>query len=186
VSRAANPTGCPVVIGLVRPKIVVPSDFETRYAAQEQALILAHEQMHVRRGDLFVNAACALARCLFWFDPLVHLAARLIRFDQEIACDAAVMRTYPHARKCYAGAMLKTQLAQEALPLGCHWSSTHPLKERIMLLKHPPVRGLRRASGQVLIRVPRRRDGVRPANATCSGRLERARNRRPPHVECVL
>jgi beta-lactamase regulating signal transducer with metallopeptidase domain len=151
VLRATFPTGSPVVVGLVRPTIVVPSDFDTRYASEEQALILAHEWMHVRRGDLVMNALWALARCIFWFNPLIHAAARLSRFDQELACDAAVMRNHPNSRKPYASAMLRTQLADDALPLGCYWPSNHPLKERIMLLKQPPARGLRRAIGQILI-----------------------------------
>ena len=151
VFRAADPNSGPVVVGILQPKIVVPSDFDTRYALQEQALILAHERMHVRRGDLVINATCAFARCIFWFNPLMHFAGQLIRFDQELACDAAVMRNHPHSRKPYASAMLRTQLADGALPLGCYWPSTHPLKERIMVLQQPPARGLRRVIGQTLI-----------------------------------
>jgi beta-lactamase regulating signal transducer with metallopeptidase domain len=150
VLRAAFPTGSPVVVGIVRPKIVLPSDFDTRYGAEERRLILVHERMHVRRGDLVVNALWALARSIFWFNPLIHIAARLSRFDQELACDAAVMRNHPNSRKPYAMAMFRTQLADGALPLGCFWPSTHPLKERIMLLKQAPARGLRRVVGQFL------------------------------------
>lgn len=151
VLRATFPTGSPVVVGVVRPTIVVPSDFDTRYASEEQALILAHEWMHVRRGDLVMNALWALARCIFWFNPLIHAAARLSRFDQELACDAAVMRNHPNSHKSYASAMLRTQLVDDALPFGSYWPSSHPLKERIMLLKQPPARGLRCAIGQILI-----------------------------------
>jgi bla regulator protein BlaR1 len=151
VLRAAFPTGSPVVVGIVRPRIVVPSDFDARYASEEQALILAHERMHVRRGDLVMNALWALARCVFWFNPLIHVAARLSRFDQELACDASVMQNHPNSRKPYATAMLRTQLTDGALPLGCYWPSTHPLKERIMLLKQAPARGLRRVVGQILV-----------------------------------
>lgn len=41
----------PALIGLFKPKIVVPADFERRYDKTEQALIIAHEQGHARRGD---------------------------------------------------------------------------------------------------------------------------------------
>jgi BlaR1 peptidase M56/LptA/(LptD N-terminal domain) LPS transport protein len=114
-------------------------------------LILAHERTHVRGGDLVVNALWAVARCFFWFNPLVHIAGRLIRFDQEVACDADVMRNHPRSRKPYASAMLRTQLVDDPLPLGCHWPSIHPLKQRIMLLTQPPARGLRRVIGQMFI-----------------------------------
>ena len=151
VLLATQLAACPVVFGIVRPRIVVPSDFAIRYAPEEQVLILAHERMHIRRGDLLVNALWAVARCFFWFNPLVHIAARLIRFDQELACDADVMRDHPRSRKPYANAMLRTQLVDDPLPLGCHWPSIHPLKQRIMLLKQSPARGLRRVIGQMFV-----------------------------------
>lgn len=151
VLRATGPAGCPVVFGVVKPRIVVPSDFDIRYSPEEQVLILAHERMHIRRGDLVVNALWTVVRCIFWFNPLVHIAGRLLRFDQELACDAAVMRNHPRSRKPYANAMLRTQLVDDPLPLGCHWPSNHPLKERIMLLKQPPARGLRRLIGQLFV-----------------------------------
>lgn len=151
VLRAGTPGRGPAVSGVLRPKIIVPSDFDSRYTPQEQELILAHERMHVRRGDLVVNALCALARCIFWLNPLVHVAAGAIRLDQELACDAAVMRKHPRSAKPYANAMLTTQLTGDALPLGCYWISSHPLKERIMLLKQPPARGVRRVLGQTLL-----------------------------------
>jgi bla regulator protein blaR1 len=151
VLRASRRAGSPVVFGIVKPRIVVPSDFDIRYAPEEQALILAHERMHVRRGDLVVNTLWTVVRCVFWFNPLVHIAGRLLRFDQELACDAAVMRDHPRSRKHYASAMLRTQLVDDALPLGCHWPSNHPLKERIMLLNQLPTHGLRRALGQLSV-----------------------------------
>jgi hypothetical protein len=55
--------------------------------------------------------------------PLIQFAGRQLRIDQELACDAAVMRRHPKSRKLYARTMLKTQLAEAALPLGCHWNS---------------------------------------------------------------
>ncbi|MGD3580303.1 M56 family metallopeptidase, partial [Xanthomonas citri pv. citri] len=42
----------PVSVGLWRPRIVLPMDFDTRYSAAERTLILAHERLHLRRGDL--------------------------------------------------------------------------------------------------------------------------------------
>jgi beta-lactamase regulating signal transducer with metallopeptidase domain len=148
--RAAS-SGCPVAVGLFRPKVVLPVDFEARYTVEEQALILAHEHMHLRRGDLIINAAWAIARGVFWFNPLTHIASSAIRVDQELACDAAVMRDHPKSRRAYARAMLNTQLIDTPPLLGCCWQPTHPLKERIMLLKRASPRGLRSALGRVFV-----------------------------------
>ena len=130
-------SGLPAVTGVLRPRILLPADFERRYTVQEQALVIAHERLHVRRGDLAANALSALLACLFWFNPLLHLALRRFRFDQELACDERVIARHPRARRSYGEAMLKTQFDPSPLPLGCHWQARHPLKERIDMLKRP-------------------------------------------------
>jgi hypothetical protein len=141
----------PAVVGLWRPVIVVPADFALRYTVQEQALILLHETIHLRRGDLYANALCAAFQIVFWFNPLVHLSARRFRFDQELACDMAVLRCQPGLRRSYADAILKTQLADSGLPVGCNWQSRHPLKGRIMSMTLTPPHRLRRLGGHLLL-----------------------------------
>lgn len=141
----------PALLGLWRPKVVVPVDFDSRYGAAEQALVLAHEQVHVERADVLANLLCAALQCLFWFHPLVHLAARCFRFDQELACDAAVLQRHPESRRTYAEAMLKTHLGGFGTPIACPWLSSHPLKERIMQLNARTPRPLQRLAGATLI-----------------------------------
>ena len=137
----------PALVGVRDPRVVLPADYAERYEAHELALVLAHERMHQARGDCWINAFVAAVRCVFWFNPLVHVAAGRFRFDQELACDAEVIDRFPEARRPYADAMLKTQLADPGLPVGCHWQSSHPLKERILMLKQPLPGFLRRAAG---------------------------------------
>jgi beta-lactamase regulating signal transducer with metallopeptidase domain len=143
----------PAVVGALRPRIVTPSDFEARFAPAEREVILSHEAVHVKNGDAAVNALAAAVQCLCWFNPLAHLAVHLMRIDQELACDAAVLARHPQARKLYAAALLKTQLAPRPLPLGCHWPSAapHPLKERIVMLKSPLPRRARRIVGAAVV-----------------------------------
>ncbi|MDE2052238.1 MAG: hypothetical protein KGJ72_14600, partial [Gammaproteobacteria bacterium] len=118
----------PMLIGALRPKVLVPLDFEVRYSAEERELVLAHERTHMRRGDTLVNAFGAAWLCVFWFNPLMYWAMRLLRFDQDLACDAAVLAAAGKGRRGrYAEALLKAQLAGEGalpLPLACHWRST--------------------------------------------------------------
>ncbi|WP_296598491.1 M56 family metallopeptidase [Phenylobacterium sp.] len=145
----------PAVVGALRPRIVVPADFEARFEPEERDVVLAHEQAHFRRGDPLANAMLALGQCLFWLNPLVHVAAHYVRLDQELACDAAVIARFPGARKRYAEAMLKTQLAPMAAPLACYWPgrSAHPMKHRIAMLKAAPAAGPRRTAGLALVGV---------------------------------
>lgn len=145
----------PAVIGALSPRVVLPSDFALRFTPEEQALILAHERNHLSTGDAQINALTTAIQCLFWFNPLVHLGANRLRVDQEIACDAAVLTRYPVARRTYGEAMLKTQLAPHAPPLGCHWpaSANKQLKERFVMLKHHRLGRARRIAGAASVAV---------------------------------
>jgi beta-lactamase regulating signal transducer with metallopeptidase domain len=141
--------GGPAVVGLLRPRIVTPADFEQRYTAREQAVVLAHERVHLARQDARINAFAALLRCVCWYNPIVHVAASLMRIDQELACDAKVVADHPKARRPYAEAMLKAEFADRPLPLGCFWpaGTQHPLTERIAMLKTPRPSPLVRFAG---------------------------------------
>jgi beta-lactamase regulating signal transducer with metallopeptidase domain len=141
----------PCVIGLIRPRIVVPADFDSRYTPREREMILSHERMHVRRGDLVANGISTLIRCLLWFNPLTHLGTDCFRFDQELACDASTLHRCSGSRRCYAEALLKTVGVDRPLPLSSLWQSAHPLKERLLTLQQSPASGWGRMVGSGLI-----------------------------------
>ena len=130
----------PAVAGVFAPRVIMPHDAEAQFTAEERQLIRAHERTHIDRGDPRTNGMIALAQCLFWFNPLVHLAARAARLDQELACDAQVLAHRFGQRRRYAETLLKTQLGAIAAPLGCHWlagHAAHPLEQRIQALRQP-------------------------------------------------
>jgi beta-lactamase regulating signal transducer with metallopeptidase domain len=140
----------PMLVGAWQPRILVPFDFEARYTPEERELMLAHERVHLSRCDAQINALAAGWQCLFWFNPFVYWAVTQLRFDQELACDAVVLAHWETARRRYADALLKTQLAADharRAPIGCHWESDHPLKERITMLKHRLPGSARRLTG---------------------------------------
>lgn len=150
--RAGANCGAPLLLGALRPRLVLPHDFETRFGSTEREVMLEHERIHLQRRDPAINGLAALMQCSCWFNPLVHVAATVMRMDQELACDTAVTQRYPRARRAYAEAMLKAQLVPMSLPLGCAWSAreTQALKLRIAMLKRA-LPGARRASAGTLI-----------------------------------
>jgi bla regulator protein blaR1 len=146
--------GAPMLVGAWHSKIVVPADFEVHYSPEERELILAHERAHASRHDVGVNAIASFALCVCWFNPLMYFALAWLRMDQELACDAQVLARRGDARRRYAHALLKTQLATESArtpPIGCHWQSVHPLEERISMLKRPFPGRRRRLVGIAVI-----------------------------------
>ena len=161
VLRARGTDVGPALVGAWRSRIVLPADFEQRYDAMEQALVLAHEVAHARRGDGWWCLLARILAALFWFHPLAWWALAALRHDQELACDAVVLREHGTQRRRYANAMLKTQSSAFALPVGCPWSPRHPVTERIAMLKLPSPNG-RRA---------KRRNARRLRTRHCRGRL---------------
>ena len=140
----------PALIGLVRPIIVLPADFESAYNGEEQRLALAHEISHLARGDMTAMFVSTLLIAAQWPNPLAHLAARAFRLDQEAACDAFVLsRETAPARANYASAILKSAKSG-ARASGLELSLSHPLKERIMLIKKSKSGVSRMLSGSAL------------------------------------
>jgi len=133
----------PQVMGLLRPTILLPLD--DRLDDEELDMALMHELAHVRRGDLVLGWVPLLARTLFFFHPLVHLATREYAVCREAACDALVMsrgrqapRTYgrlllrlgvtPHPHHALAGASPTFRTLKRRLDmLGQATSAPHPL-----------------------------------------------------------
>lgn len=135
----------PVSLGVLRGRIALPEDFEKRFAAEEQALILAHEQVHLRRRDNAWNLLALAIAALHWFNPLTWWALRRLREDQELSCDAAVLARDPRPRQ-YAQALLKSVcLTSPPAALACPWPPAHPLIERVSMLKSHRQTARRRA-----------------------------------------
>jgi beta-lactamase regulating signal transducer with metallopeptidase domain len=152
VFQAARADVGPAVVGRA---IILPHDFDVRFTPAEQAAIIAHETHHLARGDVIANAVVALIQCFCWFNPLVHLAARWVRIDQELACDAAVISKRPALRRPYGEALLKAQMGAAQAPVGCAWRSRGfaALRDRIRLLNHRGPSRRRRACGVLLLGV---------------------------------
>ncbi len=78
----------PFVMGLIRPKIYLPSNLQER----ERIYIICHEQHHIRRGDHIIKILAFLALSIHWFNPLVWVAFVCSGKDMEMSCDEAVVK----------------------------------------------------------------------------------------------
>lgn len=123
--RSVTGVPAPAAWGLRRPYVLLPS--AARHWDDERVVhAVAHELAHVARRDWPVLLGAAAVQALYWWHPLVHLAARRLRLDSEIACDdrvvaagvvpcdyaahiVAIARDALHARTPWAGVVAMAQ-----------------------------------------------------------------------------
>ncbi len=145
----------PAIVGVILPRLVTPADFRVRFTPEERRLVCAHERAHMDRLDARWNALALALQCLNWFNPLIHLAAGAMRFDQELACDATVMAQLPAERRRYAETLLRTRETTIASPLGCGWTGdgARALVTRLTVLMQPRPADAWRSLGALLLGV---------------------------------
>ena len=76
----------PFACGMITPAIVLPAECDAWSLDRRQSVLL-HELAHVRRGDLFGHMLGRLVCAVYWFHPLVWMAAKRLRSESERACD---------------------------------------------------------------------------------------------------
>ena len=124
----------PCLFGLFRPAIYVRAEDAARLRH-----VLAHEDCHFRHLDhiwALLRAACL---AVYWWDPLVWLAAALSRTDCELACDEAALSRLGEAERIPYGETLITmaakprpgELLRASSPIG---SGKRELKARILAI----------------------------------------------------
>ena len=105
----------PFILGLVRPKIYLPSGL----SGTSREYVIAHEKCHLRCKDHWWKPISYLILSVFWFDPLMWIAYFMICKDIEFACDESVIRRYSLSeKKAYSQAIL-TCSANRKLVLAC-------------------------------------------------------------------
>ena len=134
----------PLVTRLRRPIVLLPRQRFAALPAGEQRMALCHELAHVKRADLWLGCAPALAERVFFFHPLVRFAAREYAFWREAACDLAVLKCLDAAPQEYGRLLLSLGVSRPPdgfAAAGASWSFVN-LKRRIAMLRHPSARSI--------------------------------------------
>lgn len=130
----------PAVVGLFRPTVVLPLAVVEGRSVEDLEPILAHELIHVRRGDLWVGLLQVVAQGVWWFHPLVWFAGRMISREAERCCDEEVLAELCCSPARYARSLLavlelkRTLTAVPAFPGVRAVEVTSSRMERIMTL----------------------------------------------------
>lgn len=95
----------PVTYGILKPVILIPDDF-FKMPDECKRVAIMHELLHIKRMDQFTGILSQLILACYWFNPIIWIAVRQLRNQQEEACDECVLQmgVAPHD---YAANMLQ-------------------------------------------------------------------------------
>jgi beta-lactamase regulating signal transducer with metallopeptidase domain/protocatechuate 3,4-dioxygenase beta subunit/thiol-disulfide isomerase/thioredoxin len=84
---ASDRISVPIIVGVLRPAIILPRSLAKTEAPGLVDAILLHELSHIRRGDFGWNLVFKLVQVLYWPHPLIGPLGRIVRAVREQACD---------------------------------------------------------------------------------------------------
>lgn len=84
----------PVIIGWLRPLVLLPATAITGLTDAQLKAIIAHELAHLRRHDFPVNIIQTVIETVFFFHPAIWWLSRRIRVEREHCCDDLVVSTF--------------------------------------------------------------------------------------------
>jgi beta-lactamase regulating signal transducer with metallopeptidase domain len=128
----------PMVVGWLKPAIIVPSTLFTRLPAWQIEAILAHELAHVRRNDYLVNILQNIVETLFFYHPAVWWISAQLRKEREHCCDDTAA-TLTGGALNYAKALTALEEMRGHLPKGAIAATNGSLLARIRRLLGVPA-----------------------------------------------
>ncbi len=132
----------PAVIGLWRPTVLLPRSLAVASNTTQLKSLLAHELVHIRRGDLWWAWLQTVATSLWWFHPLVWLASRRLTRACELSCDEETVRGLQCNPTDYARTLVNVLERKRRLHVAPAMPGVRPTEvtssrlERIMRLRH--------------------------------------------------
>lgn len=130
----------PCIAGIFNPSIFLPKDICSHILYHQLEHILLHELAHYKRKDLIYSWWAAMAAMIHWFNPLVWLAVREMKYDREIASDAYVMELLGASAVIpYGTTLIKlaSMFPEHLAPLNlANFNETHKqIERRITMIK---------------------------------------------------
>ena len=102
----------PFVLGVLRPRIYIPSTL----TEQEKGHVVAHETAHISRGDHWWKPIGFALLSLYWFNPVIWVAYILLCRDIELACDERVIREMnADGKKEYTSVLLSCSIPRRTI-----------------------------------------------------------------------
>jgi Zn-dependent protease with chaperone function len=129
----------PLVIGWLKPVILLPVGALSGLTPAQVEALLAHELAHIRRHDALVNALQTLFEVVMFYHPATWWISRTIRREREHCCDEIAAQICGHGE--VAGALTRLEELRQPTPLYALSASDGSLLDRIRRLVGAPPEG---------------------------------------------
>ncbi len=116
-SRSLGPAAC----GWWPGTVILPEPLVASKTPAELAPILAHELVHLRRGDTLAGSLQLAAQLVWWFHPALWWANRQARIERERACDEEVLANLSVPATDYARMLVEILAWRNQLPTALPW-----------------------------------------------------------------
>ena len=144
----------PVIIGYIKPIILLPVAAVNNLSVQQIEAVLLHELSHIKRSDFLINLITKLIQTILYFNPFVKAFAKIIEREREKNCDEIVLQFQyePHG---YATALLElekaghTSIALAVAASGVKQNDLLTRIESIMGIRKKPVFSFNKLAGIV-------------------------------------
>lgn len=87
----------PMVIGCLKPIVLVPMGMLAGLPAEQIETIFIHELAHIRRHDYIINLVQSFVETIFFFNPFLWIISGIIRREREFCCDDTVIAKHGSA-----------------------------------------------------------------------------------------
>lgn len=107
----------PAIFGMIRPVLLLPTDFFRVTSKKDTENILLHELAHIKRRDLLVKEFETFLTIIYWFNPLFWGVKKQLQHLRELCCDSTVAGVLQRKVKGYRNTLLETARRLLAQPL---------------------------------------------------------------------
>jgi bla regulator protein blaR1 len=122
----------PMLMGYLKPVILVPAGMITHLPVDQVETILLHELYHLKRGDFLINILQLFMESVLFYHPVVWIISGYIRSEREHCCDDRVLYSTDNPYT-YAKALIQLAVNQQTTRLvpGAAGKKKHQLHIRI-------------------------------------------------------
>lgn len=123
----------PFILGIVKPRIYLPSTLKT----EQTVYVVAHEKAHLKRRDHWWKPLGFTLLSIYWFNPLIWLAYILLCRDIELACDERVIQELGESeKKSYSETLLLCSIPRKMIVACPVAFGEVGVKERVRTVLH--------------------------------------------------